>query len=318
MLRNCRFYFRWTYLIAVLIVAACGAKQSKPTLVSMKVLDNYPSGSGLQPFNDKIYLVGDDASHLLIINKEFGILDSIKLFETPGSRIPKETKPDIESITQVKQNDSPLLLLTGSGSLSPYRNACWLVNPVTKETRQYQLDTFFQRLKNAGVTDLNIEGATTTPVGIVLASRGNKSFRKNFLIITSPRFWEKQSVADIKIIKAGANTDTSFFHGISGMDYSSKTDQLLLTISSENTYTSYDDGAIGKSYLWVINDISSKRKLAAINPDRIIDLESIDNRFKAQKIESVCIIAEEKKQKQLVLAADDDKGHTVLFSMTLE
>jgi hypothetical protein len=93
---------------------------------------------------------------------------------------------------------------------------------------------------------------------------------------------------------------------------------LLLTVSSENTYNSYDDGAIGKSYLWVINDISSKRKLAAINPDRIIDLELIDNRFNGQKIESVCIVGEEKKQKQLVLAADDDKGHTVLFNMTLE
>ncbi|WP_276503452.1 DUF6929 family protein [Terrimonas pollutisoli] len=318
MLCNCRLYFRWTYLVVLLIFAACGGKQSNPTLVSMKVLDNYPSGSGLQHFNNKIYLVGDDASHLLAINKEFDILDSIKLFETPGSRIPKETKPDIESIALVKQNDSPLLLLTGSGSLAPYRNACWLVNPVTKETRQCQLDTFFQRLKNAGIADLNIEGATTTPVGIVLASRGNKSFRKNFLIVTSPRFWEKQSVADIKIIKAGANTDTSFFYGLSGIDYSAKTDQLLLTVSSENTYNSYVDGVIGKSYLWVINDISSKKKLAAVNPDRIIDLESIDNRFKSQKIESVCIVAEEKKQKQLVLAADDDKGHTVLFSMTLE
>jgi hypothetical protein len=254
----------------------------------------------------------------LTIDKKYDITDSIKLFETTGTRISKETKPDIESIALVKQNGSPALLLTGSGSLAPYRNACWIVNPVTKEARQYQLDTFFQRLKNAGITDLNIEGATTTPVGIVLASRGNKSFRKNFLIITSPRFWEKQSVADIKIIKAGANTDTSFFHGISGMDYSAKTDQLLLTVSSENTYNSYDDGAIGKSYLWVINDISSKRKLAAINPDRIVDLEAIDSRFKGQKIESVCIVGEEKKQKQLVLAADDDKGHTVLFSMTLE
>ena len=317
MIRNDRLYF-WTFLIYILTLVACGLKQSESRLVSMKVLDNYPSGSGSEQFNGNIYLVGDDATHLLAIDKKLEILDSIKLFDTPGIRIPKETKPDIESIALVKQNGSPMLLLTGSGSLAPYRNACWIVNPATKETRQYQLDTFFQRLKNAGITDLNIEGATSTPVGIVFASRGNKSFRKNFLIITSPRFWEKQSVADIKIIKAGANTDTSFFYGISGMDYSAKTDQLLLTISSENTYNSYDDGAIGKSYLWIINDISSKRKLAAINPDRVIDLEAIDNRFKGQKIESVCIVAEERKQKQLVLAADDDKGHTVLFSMILE
>ena len=155
--RNGPLFFRWTFLIVILLVAACDSKQPKSRLLSMKVLEAYPSGSGLQSFNDKIYLVGDDASRLLAINKEFDILDSIKLFETTGTRISKETKPDIESIAMVKLNGSPALLLTGSGSLAPYRNACWIVNPVTKEARQYQLDTFFQRLKNAGITDLNIE-----------------------------------------------------------------------------------------------------------------------------------------------------------------
>ena len=142
-IRNGPFFFRWTFLIVVLLVAACGSKQPKSRLLSMKVLDDYPSGSGLQPFNDKIYLVGDDATLLLTIDKKYDITDSIKLFETTGTRISKETKPDIESIALVKQNGSPALLLTGSGSLAPYRNACWIVNPITKEARQYQLDTFF-------------------------------------------------------------------------------------------------------------------------------------------------------------------------------
>jgi hypothetical protein len=210
-----------------------------------------------------------------------------------------------------------LLLFIGSGSLAPYRNSCRVIDLLTKEKKQYSLNTFYNLLRTAGIHDLNIEGATTLPGAIVLASRGNKSFAKNYLIVTSNKFWENQETAGIHLIKAGANTDTSFFNGISGMDYSYQSDQLLLTVSTEDTHNSYDDGAIGKSYLWIINGISSKIAFEGINPDRIIDLEEIDLRFKGHKIESVCIVAESKKEKELVLVSDDDKGGSVLFRMVL-
>jgi hypothetical protein len=44
----------------------------------------------------------------------------------------------------------------------------------------------------------------------------------------------------------------------------------------------------------------------------------MDERFKGHKIESVCIIGENKKEMDLVLAADDDKGTTILFRITLK
>jgi hypothetical protein len=92
-----------------------------------------------------------------------------------------------------------------------------------------------------------------------------------------------------------------------------------MSVSTENTVNSYDDGTIGKSYLWIINDISSgKKRYLALNPDRIIDLEEIDERFKGHKIESVCIISENRKQMELVLSADDDKGKTTLFKLLLD
>jgi hypothetical protein len=95
-------------------------------------------------------------------------------------------------------------------------------------------------------------------------------------------------------------------------------DELLLTVSTENTSSSTEDGAIGKSYLWIINNISSKKNMAAINPNKIIDLEEMDERFKGHKIESVCILSENKKQMQLALVADDDKGTSILFKVTLK
>ena len=299
----------------IFFLLSCNNQRVK--LIEVKTFSNYPSGSGLAYFDGHIYIAGDDATYILKTDGQFKALDSIILFNSLQKRIPKDIKADLESIALINQNKMPAFLLMGSGSLAPYRNICWIVDAKTNKKKQYRLDTFYNRLKNEGIRDLNIEGAAATATGIVLASRGNKSFAKNHLIFAPNRFWEKQETSLIKIVKAGVNTDTSFFTGISGLDYSWKTDQLLLTVSTENTYNSFDDGSVGKSYLWIINDISSKKKLDAINPDKIIDLEQLDPRFKGHKIESVCILSENKKKKELVLVADDDKGVSVLFRMVL-
>ncbi len=305
------------FLFTVLTLLACDGNEQNSKLTSIKILNDYPSGSGLAFLGNRLYVIGDDAADLLVMDTQFHATDSINIFSASQKRISKDIKADLESIALIKQNKAPAFLLPGSGSLPPYRNVCWIIDSAGKEKRQYALDTFYSRIKNEGIPDLNIEGVTTLPFGMMLASRGNKSFPKNYLILTPYRFWEKQESAGIDLIKVGANTDSSFFNGISGIDYSYITDQLFITVSTENTSNSYDDGAIGKSYLWIINDISSKRRWSAINPDRIIDLEELDNRFKGNKVESICIITDTKKQKELVLVADDDKGGTVLFKMIL-
>ncbi len=314
-----RFFLIYKKLFYHLLIFAIlfSCKNDNPKLIQVKKLHDYSSGSGLSFYDGHLYIAGDDASYILKTDSDFNRPDSIILFPSLEKRIPKETKADIESIAFFKKNEESFLFLAGSGSLSPYRDSCWIINPLTKEKKAYPLDTFYNRIRNEGIRDLNIEGMTVIPSGMVLASRGNKSFPKNYLIFTSNRFWEQQETSKIRIVKAGVNNDTSLFNGISGLDYSPKTDQLLLTVSTENTYNSYQDGSIGKSYLWIINDISSKKRLTAINPDRIIDLEQLDSRFKGQKIESVCIISESRNKKELALVADDDQGGTVLFRLVL-
>ncbi len=278
----------------------------------------YPSGSGLTYFNNKIYLIGDDAPSLLITDTAFTIVDSIKIFDSLQQRIPKTVKPDLEAASVVSVNNSPEILLVGSGSLTPYRNKCWLINPETKQKKEIDLTVFYQRIKKEGIEILNIEGITATTGGIILASRGNKTIAVNYLIFTENNFWEDQTIAPIKIIKAGANYDTTFFSGVSGLEYSALSDNLLLTVSTENTYNTFDDGAIGKNYLWIINNISNKRNAAALNPNKIIDLDLLDKRFVGHKIESVAILQETKTSMQLALVADDDNGTSVLFKITLK
>ena len=288
------------------------------TFNNNKTLNDYSSGSGIAYLKDRIYLMGDDASYLLITDTSFNIIDTIKLFESQEKRIAKDLKPDLEAATIVSISKRPKILLVGSGSLMPYRNNAWMIDPFTKEKMVLDLNTFYNRIRKDGIDALNIEGITSIPRGIVLASRGNKSFPENYLIFTSNEFWNKQDSVEIRKCKVGTNTDTSSFQGVSGLEYSKASDRLLLTVSTENTNSTTEDGTIGKSYLWIIDNISAKRNMIALNPGKIIDLEALDGRFKGHKIESVCIVSENKKKMELVLVADDDKGTSLLFRITLK
>ena len=287
-------------------------------LNKVTTLSNYPSGSGIVYINNKLFVIGDDVNYLLIADTAFNITGSIRLYDSLDKRIPKPLKQDLEAAAVVTIGSSQKILLTGSGSLSPYRNAGWLVDPSGKENIPLNLDVFYKRLKAEGMDALNIEGLTEIPRGMVLASRGNRSFRINFLIFTDREFWKNQDSANIKIMKVGTNTDTASFSGVSGLEYSKASDRLLLTVSTENTSSVLEDGTIGKSYLWIIDYISAKKRMMAINPNRVIDLEAADERFKGHKIESVCIIGENRKSMEVVLVADDDNGTSTLFNVTIK
>ena len=300
-------------LIIVFLSASCG---SNNLLKEVKKLDHYPSASAIEYFNNQFYVIGDDATNLIILDSNLNAIDSINLYPfSENYRTPKNIKADLEAITLTKENK---LLLLGSGSSSPYRNAGWIIDPISQQKDSIRLDTFYHRLKLNGIKELNIEGICSIPGSIILTSRGSKGYPKNYLILTSPDFWKKQSNASITVILTGSNTDSALFKGVSGLAYAKQSDRLIMTVSTEDTRNSMDDGAIGKSYLWIVKNISSKKRWKAINPDQVIDLEAIDPKFKSQKIESVCVRKETKNFLHLVLAADNDDGSSSLFNLIVE
>jgi hypothetical protein len=304
------------FLFLLISFASCGTKT--PFLKEVKQLPDYPSASGIEYYNKQFFIIGDDASKLLLLDSNFTIADSIQLYSSAEKRMPKDIKADLEAITTVRYNDSTHLLLLGSGSLAPFRNTAWLIDPSTKEKTAYSLDTFYQRIKNRGLTELNIEGVASFGGSVVLSNRGHRGFPKNHLIITSPGFWNNQTTAVINIIKIGSSEDSTNFQGVSGLAYARRSDKLIATVSTEATSSVYEDGAIGKSYLWIVDNVSSKRRWKAINPDKVIDLEDADARFKGQKIESVCVMKETRKYIHLAIVADNDNGSSVLFKFIIE
>lgn len=303
-------FFLFSFQIA--FICSCG---NKTVLEEVKLIPSYPSASGIEKLNNKYYIIGDDAKNLLILDSSLNAFDSISLFPFSEQRIPKTIKADLESISLTKDNK---LFLLGSGSLSPYRNTGWLIDPVKKEKQLIHLDTFYKRLELKGIKELNIEGYCTIPGGMILANRGNRNYPKNKLILTTDNFWENQRDAPISTIAIGTNNDSTKFNGLSGMCYSNKSDQLILTVSTEDTRNNVDDGTIGKSYLWIVKKLSSKKRWAAINPDELIDLESLDHQFKGQKIESVCIAKETSGFLHLILVADNDNGTSTIFKVIVE
>lgn len=305
-----------TRLLFVIIVTCLGISCGNNNLLKeVKQLDHYPSASGIEYLNNHFYIIGDDANGMLILDSNLNPVDSVALYSFAEKRIPKPVKPDLEAITITKDNK---LLLVGSGSLSPYRNTAWLIDPVTKHKDNIRLDTFYQRLALNGIREINIEGICTIPGAMILSNRGSKGYPKNQLILTSDNFWMDQTSAPISTMLIGSSIDSTIFNGISGLAYSPKSDNLIVTVSTETTSNTIDDGAIGKSYLWVIKNISSKKNWKAINPDWTIDLTAMDQQFKSQKIESVCISKETKDFLHLVLVADNDNGSSSIFKLIVE
>jgi hypothetical protein len=297
-------------ILFILFLMAC--HNNTQFLKEVKKLPAYPSASAIEYAKGSYYIMGDDATHLLVLDSNFVTTDSIPVFPFPEKRIPKNSKPDIEAMTWVSPGQ---LLLAGSGSLDTIRNQAVLFNNKDRQLTFLRLDTFYHRLKQNGLPELNIEGICSIPGNIILSNRGHKGSPQNHLIFTSRNFWEQQTQSPIAVIRIGTNPDSTVFNGVSGMTYVSGGDKLILTISTEDTRSVYEDGAIGKSYLWIVDNISSKKKWSCINPDRIIDLDATDSRFKGQKVESVTLLKETSHFIQLTIAADNDDGSSTLFRL---
>ncbi len=102
------------------------------TLTDFKELASFPSGSGIEFHDEKVFVVGDDAKEVLVMNKRWKELERIPLFESTEERIPKSIKSDLEATTVVLVNSIPRLLILGSGSKEEHRNKpCCLTWTIT-------------------------------------------------------------------------------------------------------------------------------------------------------------------------------------------
>lgn len=136
------------------------------------------SASGLFYNNDALYVIGDNSGFLYEYNMQNQQLNQHALIDNPTQNIPKNLKPDFESITH--HNDT--LYVFGSGS-TENRNKMIEFDlkskTVSKKNNLVDLYALMQSFGEIKPEDFNLEGAIFDGENWYLFNRGNGVSNKN-------------------------------------------------------------------------------------------------------------------------------------------
>lgn len=287
------------------------------------LLPDFPSGSSINYYNGRFFVVGDDATNLLMLDAAYQMIGSVHLFDYTEKRISKVDKIDLEGSTVIDIEKIHHLLVIGSASRKNRRRI--LLIPLSAEEASpvnhkiYKTKTFVERLKSFGIRETNLEGVTVVEDHLLLANRGNQEHPENHLIITSKNFWEDQEGAFLMVRQLSLpNKTTGQFVGVSELCYIHALDLLLLTLSTENTSNGYDDGAIGDSFIGIVSGVSTRLlEEGPILLDELINLSDVNSCFKNEKVEGICVESVGSDDLLIHLVSDNDKGESRLFKIKM-
>ena len=293
-------------------------------LLQFLLLANFPSGSSIDYYANKLYLLGDDARVILILDPHYNVVDSMRLFDYPEKRISKSQKVDLESSAIVTIAGNKHLLALGSASTNDRKKN--LLVPLTgdgaidhsKPVASNSITTFVDRLTARGVKIVNIEGASVMHHNLILANRGNRNYPNNHLFVTEEDFWNRQKEAALRVIPIELVGTQSEFLGISELCYVESKDMFLFTFTTELTSNAYDDGRIGNSYIGWVTKVTTKLKQSKLRLDGLINLSDANLEFKNQKIEGICVEHVNNNELLLHLISDNDNGESKLFKTLLK
>jgi len=292
-------------------------------LVKSLLISDFPSGSSINYYEGKFYLIGDDSRNVMVMNNDYEGLGSIHLFDHAEQRITKQEKVDLEGSAVVRLDNRDNLLIVGSGSRKNRKRI--ILIPLTQAGLEidgmqhaiYKTKDFLKRIEAAGLPEINLEGVTLVNNELVLGNRGNRSTQDNHLIVTNPNFWENQDNADLaikRLIMPAHHTKDVL--GVSELCYIRENDTLLISFTSEATDNSFDDGEIGDSYIAWISDASAQLLRNEIVLDTLVNLSTVDEVFKRQKVEGMCY-QRAGADFTLHLVADNDNGESRLFQVLM-
>lgn len=290
------------------------------TLLHTLLLPDFPSASAVEYFDGRLYLIGDDATCILVLDKDYHVITSIPIADAPGKRIAKAEKPDFEASALITLKGQHYLL--ASGSLATEKRRRLLLLPLQAATsanlqRINYPPAFISQLLATGIHELNIEGATVIGNTLLLSNRGNDAYPVNQLILIANGFWEQEQLPPFAVLPLTLLTPTGVFAGLSELCYVAEKDLLLCTLSSEATTNAYDDGAIGDSYIGWIADISQKLTHPLLAIEGWLNLATADPVFKTEKIEGICVERITEDTLILHLVSDNDGGESRLFKVGL-
>lgn len=294
------------------LLSACDKPEGKIT--RQVFIPDIHSPTSVISNNGKIYLSAKESNYIFILNDSFSVIDSILVKPRSGANSYNQNGINKICISQTKIGIN--ILAIGSGAQLQLDSA-FLINPETKLVSRFSLHHFYNRFRSTGNENkVNFEGLCSYGNRFILGNRGNLAFRKNHLVVVPQLFYENQDSAIFQLSKIGFNSDSSVFMGIAGLAYAPASDRLWVLVTPEEKDNSGINtrGTGGK--LWMIDNFSRMNGMSAINPVRIINLEAINNRLNYQKIESLCLLNEDKNQYKILLATGTIGG-TTLYELAL-
>jgi hypothetical protein len=285
------------------------------TLLKETRLKNYPSASGIVYNENKLFVVGDDAKHILILDTAHRPIDSMLVFPSTTYRLDWKVKPDIESIGKVKFRKKAYLFALSSFSAA-HRNKVVLV-PLFKSNELHVKSPagVDDKLRQSGISQPNVEGSTVIKNELVASNRANLSQNINHLIITPLKKKKIENNKRWHIVEITMPRQQSII-GVSGLEYWPEKDWLLFTASTEATNSANEDGEIGESYLGFFEGFSQAKKGNSIQPKILLNI-SKELKIGNQKIEGVCVERGDEKSLLLHLVADNDNGESILYKVKL-
>ncbi|HEU4472086.1 MAG TPA: hypothetical protein VFR58_13430 [Flavisolibacter sp.] len=277
-------------------------------LLRVTELSHYPSASTLEYHKDKLYVIGDDARQVLVLDKDHQLLDSISLFEGEKKQLSKKTKPDIESTIQVKASGKDYLLAFSSLS-GPRRNkVLWIdLEKKTRDIRDFSLT-------HPEIREWNIEGTALVGNKLILSNRANGSHPYNHILVTDFDPVHGIKTDSLRLIRMDLPKN-KFVSGLSSIIYYEPLDMLLFAASTEYTDDAQADGAIGDSYIGYIKNFSRKMSDKTLEADAFFNISGALRSSGPQKIESLVVEEQSGEFITIHLASDNDDGESTLFKM---
>lgn len=294
----------------MVLMMACN-RQPSLTLLHTKQI-TFPSASAIEFYNNKLYVFGDDATYLLVLNNNYSVADTLHYLNDTASRISKSSKPDMESAVITHPNGMAKVMAFSSGSTS-IRNFVFemdLEKPSSFSFSPFSYQTLVKNL--AALPEINLEGATRLGAQWLFSNRANTTHRFNHFIICDSLPWIENLHPPLiqKLM-----LDTTAVTGISGLYYLREKDILFFTASEEATPNAVLDGAIGDSHFGWIENYSTQLNKSEITPSGILNLTDMNAAFAGQKIESLTMESFSNNVFVFHLAADNDDGSSGLFKV---
>jgi hypothetical protein len=197
------------------------------------------SASGLIYHDNTIVAIGDNSTYLYEYHIDSNTVARYPLVENPKDTIPKLSKLDLEAITQYQDS----FYIFGSGS-TENRNMMFQVDAQSKKviakTEVSDLYLAMQSFGKISPEEFNIEGAIYNGDSWMLFNRGNGKTNKNTIFTVDGKnlTTEFRIIAnDYKLPKI-KGVRTSFTDAILVED------KIYFLATAEDTYSTFDDGAI--------------------------------------------------------------------------